>query len=147
MDDFPTERASTGSYGSDGEGGNRGIQVTVLDEVKAKKNDTILQRLEEAKAMDRNRVSSSGAVMHNAPWNKAKQPVDGEMPNIADTTTTAATRATEGRASKASRHTCPPQAPPAGARPRHNAANASWSQDTLSRAGFTKAMATVPLRL
>lgn len=87
MDDFPTERASMGSYGADGEGGNRGIQVTVLDEVKAKKNDKILQqRLEEAKAMDRNRVSSSGAVMHKfSLWNKAKQPepVDGEMPNIA----------------------------------------------------------------
>ena len=87
MDDFPTERASMESYETDADGRKRGIQVTVLDEVKAKKNDKILlQRLQEAKAMDRNRVSSSGAVMHQfSLWSKAKQPqpVEGEMPDIA----------------------------------------------------------------
>lgn len=89
-DDFLTERVSgrdrTNEGGPDGTESRRGIQVTVLDEVKAKKNDRILhQRLQEAKAMDRNRISSSGAVMHKfSLWSKAKQPVpvEGEMPDI-----------------------------------------------------------------
>ena len=57
-----------------------GIQVTVLDETKVRKNDKILhERLQEAKALDRNRKTTSGAVMHKfSLWSNVGKGTSGE---------------------------------------------------------------------
>lgn len=78
-DDSPTARRHTGGALL-GPLLVPGMQVTVVDEAKARKNDKILHdRLQEAKALDRNRKTPGGAVMHKfSLWNKADKGKEGE---------------------------------------------------------------------
>ena len=92
----PSEKDSARSASSAGSAGSgvtgKGIEargLEVLDEKKAKKNDKIIsERLEEAKALDRNKRTAPGATMHKfSLWNKQPPtvaPQGGSPKNLLD---------------------------------------------------------------